>query len=125
MTIPERRRLPLVDREVLLQLERQLDNPPAVKSFVLDFIQLWDERYLRLSTAVECRSDVSAMDAVLSIKTASSMVGAARLAQLASGLEDLIRAYEFDEVAAMLPRLNACASRTISELNLGYAANAD
>lgn len=119
MTVPERRRLPLVDRQTLDRLEDHLDHPTAVRSFVLDFVQAWDERYLRLSTDIEQRSSVGALDAILSIKTTSTMVGAVRLAQLASGVEDLIRVDEFSAAAEMLPRLNSCALRTTEELILG------
>lgn len=125
VTVPERRRLPLVDRQTLDRLEDQLDDPTAVRSFVLDFVQAWDERYLRLSTDIQQHSSVGALDAILSIKTTSTMVGAVRLAQLASGIEDLIRVDEFSAAAELLPRLNSCALRTTDELLLGGKASDD
>lgn len=125
VSVPERRRLPLVDRQTLDRLQDHLDHPTAVRSFVLDFVQAWDERYLRLSTDIEQRNSVSALDAILSIKTTSTMVGAVRLAQLASGIEDLIRVDEFSAAAELLPRLNSCALRTTDELLLGGEASGD
>lgn len=123
VTAPERRRLPLVDRPTLDRLEDQLENPSAVRTFVHDFVQAWEERYSRLVSDIEHRSEVAALDAILSIRTTSSMVGAARLAQLASGLEDLIRVGEFPAAAEMLPRLNSCALRTTEALLLGDEAS--
>lgn len=116
MTVPERRRLPLVDSRALDLLGDQIDNPPAVRSFVLDFVDAWDERYLRLITDIEDRRSVAALDAILSIKTTSTMVGAVRLASLASGVEDLIRVGEYSAAADLLTRLQACALQTIDAL---------
>lgn len=114
--VPERRRLPLVDNRALDLLGDQIDNPSAVRSFVLDFVDAWDERYLRLVTDIDDRSSVAALDAILSIKTTSTMVGAVRLAQLASGVEDLIRVDEFSAATDLLTRLQGCALQTIDAL---------
>ncbi|MBP2215722.1 Hpt domain-containing protein [Arthrobacter sp. CAN_C5] len=116
VTVPEREELPLVDRQILALLGDHIDNPTALKSFVLDFVDAWDDRYLRLTTDLEDHSGVAAVDAILSIKTTATMVGASRLADLAADLENLIRVDEYPAAAALLPRLHSCALQTIEAL---------
>ncbi|MBG6179725.1 Hpt domain-containing protein [Arthrobacter sp. CAN_A1] len=118
MIDPPRRRVPLVDQDTLRALGDQLENPSAVKTFVADFIQVWDERYLKLADTVERRDRDAALEAVLSVRTTSTMVGAARLANLAANLEELIRLGDMDEAVDALPFVQACGLQTIRELIL-------
>ncbi|MHA7277408.1 Hpt domain-containing protein [Arthrobacter sp. Hz1] len=118
MIDPPRRRVPLVDQNTLRALGDQLENPSAVTSFVADFIHVWDERYVKLADTVRRRDRDAALEAVLSVRTTSTMVGAARLASLAASLEELIRLDDLDEAVDALPFIQACGLQTIRELVL-------
>lgn len=109
-------RTPLVDPDVLHELEDQLDSPTAARAFVRDFVAVWDERELRLSSAVTRRNQAASLDAVLSLKITSTMVGAIQLVALAEGLEKLLRDGLLDEAAAALPHVRRCGLRTMREL---------
>ncbi|WP_051427612.1 Hpt domain-containing protein [Arthrobacter sp. H20] len=108
--------MPLVDQEALRALSDQLENPSALTSFVLDFVQAWEEKYLRFADAVERRDHAAALDAVLSIKTTSAMVGAARLAGLAARIEELVRVNNMGEASGALPFVHDYGLQTLREL---------
>ncbi|GAB3528581.1 Hpt domain-containing protein [Arthrobacter monumenti] len=116
---PLRKQLPLVDLAVLRELEQQAGDPSVAQSFVRDFIKIWDQRYTRLSQAVELGDREARMDAVLSVKASSSMAGATRLAHLAAGLERLIRDGDVT-LAALLPGIRTCGEQTIEEFLSAY-----
>ncbi|WP_024475605.1 hypothetical protein [Arthrobacter sp. CAL618] len=111
-------RVPLIDQDTLMALADQLENPSAVKAFILDFIHVWDERFIRLADTVSRRDHAAAMEAVLSVRTSSMMVGAARLASLASALEESIQLNDLIKAADILPLVEACGIQTIRELAL-------
>lgn len=111
-------RVPLIDHNTLLTLADQLDNPSAVKAFILDFIHVWDERFARLADTVSRRDHAAAMEAVLSVRTSSMMVGAVRLASLTSTLEESVRLNDLSGAADILPSVKACGIQTIRELAL-------
>lgn len=111
-------RTPLVDPDVLHDLEDQLDSAAAARAFVRDYVAVWDERELRLSSAVARRNQAASLDAVLSLKITSTMVGATQLVALARGLEKLLREGSLEEAAAVLPHLHRCGLRTMRELTV-------
>lgn len=97
---------PLLDRKVLDRLREDLDEYEVWRVFVQNFITALPLRIESLRLALTTGDVVGAMDAVLSLKTASQMVGAQRLASLALGLEVAQR--EGTRVAnpcVVLPRL--------------------
>ncbi|MBG6183787.1 hypothetical protein IWX65_001753 [Arthrobacter sp. CAN_A214] len=107
---------PLVDRNVLRELEKDFDSPTVVHAFARDFAQSWDGKYRRLVRFVEDRDKAGAKEAALSVKVTSTMVGAARLAYLAAWFEKLIEANDMDAAARTLAYVEACGSDTTSEL---------
>ncbi|GAB3531380.1 hypothetical protein GCM10027403_01810 [Arthrobacter tecti] len=111
-------RAPLVDPDVLHELEDQLDSRAAAHAFVRDYVSVWDERDLRLSTAINRRNQAASLDAVLSLKITSTMVGATQLVELANGLESLLRDGKLDEAEAAFPRVHRCGLRTMRELTV-------
>jgi HPt (histidine-containing phosphotransfer) domain-containing protein len=113
-------RTPLVDPNVLHDLEDQLDSAAAARAFVRDYVAVWDERDLRLSAAVARRNQAASLDAVLSLKITSTMVGATQLVALARGLEMLLRDGLLEEAAATLPQVHRCGLRTMRELTVMY-----
>jgi HPt (histidine-containing phosphotransfer) domain-containing protein len=107
---------PLVDQSVLDRLREELEEDEGYcKVFVGNFIECLPQRIGRLRLALTTGDLEGSVDAVLSLKTSSQMVGAERLAGLAMDLEGEIRteAHEAD-VAVVLPRLAASFLRTIN-----------
>lgn len=109
-------RTPLVDPNVLHDLEDQLNSPAAARAFVRDYVAVWDERDTRISSAIARRNQAASLDAVLSLKITSTMVGATQLVSLASKLETLLREGKLDDAAAALPQVHRCGLRTMREL---------
>lgn len=109
---------PLIDPYVLQDLGEQLDSKSAVRDFVRDYINVWDERELRLSNALSRRNQAASLDAVLSLRITSTMVGAIRLVTLAGELEALLRDGKLEEAQEALPRVQRCGLRTMRELTV-------
>ena len=78
---------PLLDHKVLDKLREDLEEFDVWSVFVQNFITALPLRIEHLRLALTTGDTVGAMDAVLSLKSASQMVGAGRLATLAHGLE--------------------------------------
>ncbi|PTT62136.1 Hpt domain-containing protein [Arthrobacter sp. HMWF013] len=98
---------PLLDPTVLSRLRDELDDDEGVwKVFVQNFIEALPQRTEKLRMALTTGDLTGALDAVLSLKTSSQMVGAERLAGLAFDLELAIRDETRDnEPVTVLPRL--------------------
>lgn len=111
-------RTPLVDPDVLHDLEDQLDSPAAARAFVRDYVAVWDERDSRLSSAIARRNQAASLDAVLSLKITSTMVGATQLVSLAKALERLLREGRLEEAEAALPQVHRCGLRTMRALTV-------
>lgn len=118
------KRPPLVDQKVLHRLEEEFEDPGPAHSFVRDFVTFWDERYLRLAEAVRREDAEASFDALLSVRIASAMIGASRLATLAAELESTLKRGNLDAVADGLPHLKECGAATIKKLTTKYM-NAD
>jgi HPt (histidine-containing phosphotransfer) domain-containing protein len=98
---------PLLDQSVLSRLRAELDDDEGVwKVFVQNFIAALPQRTERLRLTLTTGDLTGALDATLSLKTSSQMVGAERLAGLALDLERSLRdeARE-NEPGIVLPRL--------------------
>jgi HPt (histidine-containing phosphotransfer) domain-containing protein len=118
--MPADDRLPLVNQNLLHELEEDFDDPAPVRSFAHDFITFWDERYLRLADAVKQGDAAASLDALLSVRIASTMVGAVRLARFAAELELSLKRGHLEAVSEALPALQTCGKATIRELNTSY-----
>lgn len=88
--------------------------------FARDYAKMWDRRYLSLASALERRDEAAALDAVLSVKTSSAMVGGLRLAQLAGELETAIRAGDLEHAQSLLGDVAERGGETMDELQFGY-----
>lgn len=115
-----KKRLPLVDQKVLHELEEEFEDPRPARSFVRDFIAFWDERYLRVADAVRHGDPDATLDALLSVRITSTMIGASRLARLAAELEVSLKRGNTEAVAEALPELRLCGAATIKELTTNY-----
>lgn len=107
---------PLVDLAVLDQLSKELDDNHEgyTRIFVANFIDCLPHRVERLRLALTTGDWEAAVDAAMSLKTSSQMVGAERLAALVLDLETEVRgeAARF-QAAVALPRLAAAFLRPI------------
>jgi HPt (histidine-containing phosphotransfer) domain-containing protein len=125
---------PLVDPSVLDRLRDELaDDEGYCTVFVSNFIDYLPVRIGKLRVALTTGDLPGAVDAVLSIKTSSQMVGAERLAGLAIDLERSIREDSpRKEPSVSLPQLAAdylrpiglCCSQTLHRLESQRSAGA-
>lgn len=109
--------LPLLNEEVLQDLEQQLDGSAIARNFSRDFINIWDDRYSKLADAITGGDEDASLDAVLSVKITSMMLGATRLAEIAKDLERVIRSGNLDAAATALPGLWVCGNQTVNKLS--------
>ncbi|MGO4120051.1 Hpt domain-containing protein [Arthrobacter sp. YAF16] len=120
LTAPSSGAAPLVDPAALQDLGEQLNSAAVAKGFARDYAEMWDQRYDSLAGALERRDQAAALDAVLSLKTSSSMVGGLRLAELAGELEESIRGGDLGRAASLLDDVAARGSETVDELQFSY-----
>lgn len=108
---------PLVDHAVLDRLHTDLDGcDSAWRLFVQNFINALPQRLERLRVALTTGDLPGSVDAVRSLKTASQMVGAERLADLALLLElDQRHRTRNADPQVVLPRLAVDHLRRIKE----------
>jgi HPt (histidine-containing phosphotransfer) domain-containing protein len=134
MTQSEEPDRPLVDQSVLDRLRAELDEDEGYCTvFVANFMDYLPHRIAKLRLALTTGDLDGAMDAILSLKTSSQMVGAERLAGLAMDLEGEIRSEaRQSDVAVALPRLAAsflkpidqCAKQTLHRLQAQRSSGA-
>jgi HPt (histidine-containing phosphotransfer) domain-containing protein len=118
------RELPLVDLAVLEDLEEQVGGPDVARSFAQDFVNMVDRRQDQLVAALERQDRAAALDAVISLKIASAMVGGTRLRRLAEKLEVFIRRGGLDAAQALLGTVASHGGATARELQFGYLLKA-
>lgn len=111
---------PLLDPSALRELGSQLDSPAVAKGFARDYANMWDRRYQALAISLDSGDDAAALNAVLSLKTSSAMVGGVRLAELARELEDAIRVRDPDRARLLLHEVAESGTETVEELQLSY-----
>jgi HPt (histidine-containing phosphotransfer) domain-containing protein len=81
---------------------------------------MWDQRYQCLAKSIDSGNESAALDAVLSLKTSSAMVGGVRLTELARELEDAIRVRDMDLARLLLREVAESGNDTVDELQLSY-----
>jgi HPt (histidine-containing phosphotransfer) domain-containing protein len=108
---------PLLEPSVLERLRDELEDDEGVwKVFVQNFIEQLPVRNEKLRQALTTGDVTGAMDAVLSLKTSSQMVGAERLAGLVMDLEQALRHDILgSDPAVALPQLAAAHLRRIKQ----------
>ncbi|NMR30393.1 Hpt domain-containing protein [Crystallibacter degradans] len=115
---------PLVSLETLRQLAAELEDEERCRSFVRNFICIWDERHARLCQAIQASDAKAAMDVVLSLKVSSAMAGAGRLSQLAANLQAMLLRLGEDIrtscTLSLLEEITACGRATMAQLRLDY-----
>jgi len=112
--------LPLVDLAVLQDLSDQLAHPAVAQNFARDYATLWTQRYQKLAAAMDRQDFAAALDAVISMKIASAMVGGLRLSRLAEQLEGFIRNGDLENGLALITSVEVHGSATVKELQDTY-----
>ena len=109
---------PVLDPVCIRELGEELDHALALR-FLSAYLDLLPERLATFCAAVLLEDTAAAMDRVLSLKVASTMVGAARLAALAEVLQGLVCTGNW---AAAEPLLEVLAADVAAVLAAGRAA---
>ena len=109
-----------VDAGVLRDLEEQLAGPGVVQRFIHDYVSLWQRRHETLADAIERQDTEAALDAAISLKVSSSMVGGTPLARLAQKLQETIQAGNYPAGEELLSAVGACGRATVNELVAGH-----
>ncbi|MHC6221943.1 Hpt domain-containing protein [Arthrobacter sp. MMS24-S77] len=116
---------PILDLAEFQLLEDQMDNPLIARTFAGDFAKLWERRYEILAAAVERCDAAASLDAILSLRTSSTMVGGVRLALLAARLEEHIRNGDLRDTQPLLNAIAECGRATVHELKDSYVLRND
>jgi HPt (histidine-containing phosphotransfer) domain-containing protein len=109
-----------VDLAVLQDLSDQLAHPAVAQNFARDYATLWTQRYQKLAAAMDRQDFAAALDAVISMKIASAMVGGLRLSRLAEQLEGFIRNGDLENGLALITSVEVHGSATVKELQDTY-----
>lgn len=110
------RDFPLIAREVLDVLQDDIAAPEVYREYGGRYRTMWPDRYRRLVSALNSGDEEVLLDAVLSVKTSAGMIGALRLARLASVMEDAVRELRMSQVRALLDELENCGRLTMEKL---------
>ncbi|KQN95458.1 hypothetical protein ASE96_02145 [Arthrobacter sp. Leaf69] len=109
-----------MDPAALQDLGVQLESPSVAKGFARDYAKMWDQRYNALASALDRRDQAGSLEAVLSLKTSSAMVGGVQLARLAGELEAAVRGGDMDRAGTLLGEVAESGSETVDELQYSY-----
>jgi hypothetical protein len=112
--------LPLLDGSVLQDLEAELGQRQVAWNFANDYAAMWGKRQRGLLDSLEREDHAAALDAVISLKVSSAMVGGLRLQRLAQTLETAIRKGDLSGGAALLALISLHGQATVKELQLRY-----
>lgn len=117
--------LPIVSEQVFTDLQADLEEPGVTLQFLLNYLEMWDGRFARLSAAVSAGNKERAMDAVLSVRTSARMIGALRLAQVATDIERHLLGGDTQSAALLLDDLELCGQATMLELRRRFLPRFD
>jgi hypothetical protein len=108
--------LPLLDAAVLYDIEEELGRHDLAWNFANDYAGMWIERQRCLVESVEREDLPAALEAVISLKVSSAMVGGLRLARLAEALEATLRTGDLRDGASVLAMISLQGHATVKEL---------
>jgi hypothetical protein len=111
---------PVLDLTILADLEEDFDSPAVAHGFARDYIGLWKQRLDRLTSAVNGDDREAALDAGLSLKNSSAMVGAVRLSVLAVKLLQIIQCGDMPSARNLLPIVAEQGAETIRAIQHDY-----
>ncbi|WP_411373903.1 Hpt domain-containing protein [Arthrobacter sp. MPF02] len=101
-------------------MEQDAGGSGIARTFVEDFIRIWDKRIGCLTLALMDNDTKSTHDAVLSLKNSALMVGAPRLARWSLELEHMLGQGSLAAMRALLPDLKKAGEMTVAALKKDY-----
>ncbi|MFC8302280.1 hypothetical protein ACFUCV_01185 [Specibacter sp. NPDC057265] len=114
-------KVPLVSSETLQVLEESLNGELGLcRNFVSRFIDMWPGRFERIHEAITTAHQEDAMDAALSLRSSSMMVGGARLGAMATDIIALLEYEAYAQAATKLATLQRCGNQTTRQLKACY-----
>jgi len=116
--------IPLVSRDVLDALKQELGDPVTYATYVRLNHELWPARYERLAETIRAGDATGAMDAVLSIRCASQMIGAMQLAELALTAQLALRDGRLSAAEELLEDLEVCGKATMGQISREFSLGA-
>ena len=109
--------LPLMCVDTLLDLQDSLGGEKSLcHDFVSRYLQMWPGRFARIHAAVATGNNEAALDAALSLRSSSVMVGAARLGELTTDLILLLESHSHALAMTKLATLQSCGNQTAGQL---------
>jgi HPt (histidine-containing phosphotransfer) domain-containing protein len=86
------------------------DSTPAI-GFLSSYLSMLPDRMLSISSGLCGQDDVASMDAILSLKISSAMVGALETEHQCRAIEVMIREGHFDSAVQAFPALQQSTDR--------------
>ena len=122
--VPGGQDLPLVDAAVLQDLEDQLGQQDVAWKFANDYAAMWGQRLRNLIGSMEREDRAATLDALISLKVSSAMVGGLRLVRLVETLEATLREGDLRDGVPILAMISTYGGATVDELQLTYLRKA-
>ncbi|HEU4666945.1 MAG TPA: Hpt domain-containing protein [Arthrobacter sp.] len=114
--------LPILDAAILDELEEDLADYGLMSRYAADFAALWTDRLGRLAAAVEVQDWDAALDAAISMKVSSAMIGGLKISRQAETMERAIRTNVLENGTTMLAVLAETGVATLKEIELRYSS---
>lgn len=114
-----REELPIVDWTVVDDLYEEVERSNLALNFVKDYVALWPQREHRFIASIEGDDRTEILDAIISVKVSSAMVGGLRLACLAAVLEVRAREDTLPDIASLPALISLHGRATVDELRRG------
>jgi len=115
--------LPLLEDGIISSLAEELDGAEDfAKELVSTFGLIWPRRWANLRLAAAAEDYTATLDALASIRVASEMLGAERLAQSASDLGEHLAAEDYSALRRDLPIISAIGEATVEEIRGRFIA---
>ena len=87
------------------------DDDAIMARFVRDYLAMLDDRVSAITTELESGTDINAHVALLSLESASTMVGAPELAKLVGLLRSEVQRGQRNQIPALVEAITAEAAR--------------
>lgn len=114
----------MIDTAVLQDLEEELGRPDMAWNFANDYAAMWEQRQRCLRDSLGREDRAAALDAVISLKVASAMVGGVRLAGLAEARESNVRNGDLRDAESVMAMISLYGHATVKELRLSHGREA-
>ncbi len=118
-------RLPLLDDDALAELSGDLEgHDEYTRELVMAFAVVWPKRLANVREALAAENDAASGDAIASLRVASQMLGAARLAEASRRVTEAVEVADYQAARGLLPGLAEVGSLTVEEIRARYVSAA-